>query len=382
MSDNGAAQYRRCDELVVVVAARDEADRVAETLSALGRAFPGAALLVADDGSRDETAAIARRAGAVVVSGARRVGKGRAMTVAVCAALGALVEAKDGEKGKKKDGMLVEREKGDRAGVEAKDDKRIDKECREQTEQSDESGDPEVGESGLGRMKEVFKKVGFARARARARSTTDLDVAFSGAIDPPAGAIGPTAGAIDPVAEAIGPTAGAVDPVAEAIGPTAGAVDPVAEPVVLLCDGDLGSSARELAHLVDAIRRGEADIAIASFSTRAGGGLGLALAFARWAVRRRCGLSLRAPLSGQRALRADVLADVLPFASGYGMEVAMTIDAVRAGRRIVEIELPLSHRPTGRGLAGFAHRGRQLADFVRVYVARRSNDRHLSENNL
>ena len=62
---------------------------------------------------------------------------------------------------------------------------------------------------------------------------------------------------------------------------------------------------------------------------------------------------------------------MLPFAGGYGMELAMSIDAARAGLRIVEVELDLAHRASGRSLAGFAHRARQLADFVRVYVSRR-----------
>jgi len=143
------------------------------------------------------------------------------------------------------------------------------------------------------------------------------------------------------------------------------------EPLVILCDGDLGESARELPALADAIRRGDADVAVAAFSTRAGGGFGLALSFARWAIRRRCGLSTRAPISGQRAMRARVLPDVLPFASGFGMEIGMTIDAVRSGHRVVEIPLDLFHRATGRTPAGFAHRAHQLLDFVRVYFARR-----------
>jgi glycosyltransferase involved in cell wall biosynthesis len=142
------------------------------------------------------------------------------------------------------------------------------------------------------------------------------------------------------------------------------------ERIVLLCDADLGASAGTLAALVETVRRGEADLAVAALRTRTGGGFGLALAFARWAIRRRCGLSVRAPLSGQRALRAGVLRDVLPFASGFGMEMAMTIDAVRAGHRVVELELDLAHRATGRTPAGFAHRARQLCDCVRAYAAR------------
>jgi hypothetical protein len=49
---------------------------------------------------------------------------------------------------------------------------------------------------------------------------------------------------------------------------------------------------------------------------------------------------------------------------GFGVETRMTIDAVRAGLEIAEIELPLDHRATGRDVRGFAHRGRQLADLV------------------
>jgi glycosyltransferase involved in cell wall biosynthesis len=143
------------------------------------------------------------------------------------------------------------------------------------------------------------------------------------------------------------------------------------EPIFILCDGDLAESAGGLHALADAVRRGDADMTVAAFATRVGGGVGLAVAFARWAIRRRCGLTMRAPISGQRALRAGTLEDVLPFAAGFGMEIGMTIDASRAGYRIAEIELDLSHRATGRTLSGFAHRWHQLVDFVRVYFARR-----------
>jgi hypothetical protein len=62
---------------------------------------------------------------------------------------------------------------------------------------------------------------------------------------------------------------------------------------------------------------------------------------------------------------------VLPFAHGFGMELGITIDAVRAGHRVLELDLDLAHRATGRTPAGFLHRGRQLADFVRAYLLRR-----------
>lgn len=139
----------------------------------------------------------------------------------------------------------------------------------------------------------------------------------------------------------------------------------------LLCDADLGASAARLTGLVEAVRRGECDLAVAAFQRRAGGGFGIALGFARLAVRRLCGLEATAPISGQRAMRADVLRATLPFAHGFGMEVGMTVDAVRAGFDLREHELDLSHRATGRSPAGFAHRARQLLDFARVYLSRR-----------
>ena len=57
-------------------------------------------------------------------------------------------------------------------------------------------------------------------------------------------------------------------------------------------------------------------------------------------------------------MRAEVLRAVLPFAAGYGMEVGMTVDAVRAGYRIAEIELDLEHRATGRTLGGLRRTAR------------------------
>lgn len=229
---SGEAEAR----LAVVVAARDEAERIGDTVRALRGSFPGAAVWVADDASRDGTAEAAMMAGAQVVRRGRPHGKGGNMTAAAEAALSA-------------------------------------------------APPPEL---------------------------------------------------------------------------------------VLLCDGDLGASAARLAPLVEAVRAGECELAVASFARRVGGGFGVALGFARWAIRRRCGLRTRAPISGQRALTAAALRRALPFARGFGMEIGMTIDAVRAGCRVREYELDLEHRATGRSPAGFLHRFRQLLDFVAAYRARRA----------
>ena len=64
----------------ILVAARDEEDAIAGTVAALRRQFPGAEVIVADDGSRDRTADEAERAGAHVVRLPRR-GKGQALAL-------------------------------------------------------------------------------------------------------------------------------------------------------------------------------------------------------------------------------------------------------------------------------------------------------------
>lgn len=219
-----------------MVAARNEEERIGATLDALGRAFPGAELIVADDASGDATARIARERGARVVRGERSRGKG---------------------------------------------------------------------------------------ANVAAATQVALELAAGD------------------------------------------------DSIVLLCDADLGDSAARLGPLVESVERGECDLAIAAFARRIGGGFGIALRFSRWAVERRCGVRLAAPISGQRAMRAGVLKQLLPFAPGFGLETGMDIDAARAGYRVCEIELDLEHRATRRTPRGFLHRARQLRDFVRVYLSRR-----------
>ena len=218
-------------DVVIVVAAHNEADRLPATLAALHEVFPGARVIVADDGSSDGTAEVARAGGAEVVSTGRDIGKGGAMTLAA---------------------------------------RRIE-----------------------------------------------------------------------------------------------------GQPTVVVCDGDLGASARHLPELVEAVHDGRGDLAVATFARRVGGGFGVAVGFAHWVIRRLTGLDLQAPISGQRAMRGEVLEAVLPFAPRFGMEIGMTVDAARGGFRVTEVEIDLAHRATGKTLPGFLHRFRQLRDFVRVYWSRR-----------
>src|SRR5690606_19347677 len=82
--------------VVVLVAARNEADRIGGTLEALGRALPGAKILVADDASEDGTAEVAMVGGAEVIRRGKPHGKGANMTAAAYAALPLAGPALDG----------------------------------------------------------------------------------------------------------------------------------------------------------------------------------------------------------------------------------------------------------------------------------------------
>jgi hypothetical protein len=219
------------DSLTILVAARDEADTIAATVTSLRRAFPGVEVIVADDGSRDATAERAQGAGAVVLRLPRR-GKGQALSAAERAA--------------------------------------------------------------------------------------------------PPGAL-------------------------------------------LLADADLRGDLTPLLPS-DKVSQG---LRVAAFVERRGGGFGIAKAVARAVIRLRSGFEAREPLSGQRALSAHARAAVFPLAPGFGAETRMTIDAVRAGCSVEEIELELEHRVTGRDARGFLHRGRQLVDALLAAGPLRINYRGL-----
>lgn len=142
---------------------------------------------------------------------------------------------------------------------------------------------------------------------------------------------------------------------------------PAEADAVLLLDADLGETASHAALLLEPLHDGSAQLVIAVLPSPPGsGGFGLVKALARWGIARLCGFEAQAPLSGQRALTTEALSAVLPFASGFGVEVAMTVRAAWAGLAIREVPAPMSHAATGRDIPGFLHRGRQFADVARA----------------
>lgn len=137
--------------------------------------------------------------------------------------------------------------------------------------------------------------------------------------------------------------------------------------VVALLDGDLAESAGEAGALLWPILDGQADMTIATLPKPPGsGGFGLVKGLARWGIRVLADFEATAPLSGQRALSRQAWQAATPFATGYGVEVGLTVRAARAGLRLLEVPTTMTHAATGRDVAGFTHRGRQ---FVQVAAA-------------
>ena len=141
--------------------------------------------------------------------------------------------------------------------------------------------------------------------------------------------------------------------------------------VWLFADADLGVTANGLDGVLAEVLEGRAELAVAAFPVLTGGGFGIVKRAARSGIRALTGFDAREPLSGQRAITASCLEACRPLARGFGVEVAMTIDALRGGFRVQEIDVPgLSHRPTGRNARGFLHRGRQGLDIAAALAAR------------
>ncbi len=146
--------------------------------------------------------------------------------------------------------------------------------------------------------------------------------------------------------------------------------------IFLLLDADLGASASECVKLLPLLRSSEADMTIGLLPAdpdfaRTGqrGGLGLVVRLARWGIARRTGQIFEQPLSGQRAVRRDVLERLGGrFAPGFGVEVALTVGALQAGCRVREVPTQFRHHVTGGDWRSLRHRARQLWDVARVVL--------------
>ncbi|MFB9777569.1 glycosyltransferase family 2 protein [Brevibacterium otitidis] len=143
---------------------------------------------------------------------------------------------------------------------------------------------------------------------------------------------------------------------------------------LLFIDADLEDSAVETAPLTVPVLAGETDMTIAILppQKRAGGGFGFVVGLAKKGIAGLTGFEATQPLSGMRCLSREAFDAALPFAAGWGVETAMTIDVLDAGLRVTEVECDLHHRVTGRDLRAQLHRAAQYRDVLRALTVRRA----------
>jgi glycosyltransferase involved in cell wall biosynthesis len=140
---------------------------------------------------------------------------------------------------------------------------------------------------------------------------------------------------------------------------------------LLFLDADLGDTAGQAGPLMGPVTAGTADMTIAVFAATVKlGGHGLVVGLSGAGIRRATGWQPRQPLNGQRCLTRAAFEAARPLAHGWGVETALTIDLLRQGLRITEVEVELGHRATGTGLRAQLHRAHQLTDVARALAAR------------
>ena len=158
---------------------------------------------------------------------------------------------------------------------------------------------------------------------------------------------------------------------AEAVGLLERSEDRVVPRHLLFLDADLGESAAYAAALVQPVRAGLADMTIAVFSERVrAGGHGFVVALSGSGIRRATGWLPAQPLNGQRCLTRAAFEAARPLAPGWGAETGMTIDLLRQGLRVTEVEVPMAHRATGSDWRAQVHRARQFAGVARTLAVR------------
>jgi glycosyltransferase involved in cell wall biosynthesis len=141
---------------------------------------------------------------------------------------------------------------------------------------------------------------------------------------------------------------------------------------LLFLDADLGETAAHAGPLAEPVIAGRADMTIAFFANRVKlGGHGLVVGLSGAGIERATGWRPAEPLNGQRCLTRAAFEAARPLAPGWGAETGLTIDLLRKGMRIEEVQVPLAHRATRKDLRSQVHRARQLAGVARALAARR-----------
>lgn len=141
---------------------------------------------------------------------------------------------------------------------------------------------------------------------------------------------------------------------------------------LLFLDADLGETAFWAERLIEPVVNGNADMVIAKFpQTNKNGGFGIVKRFAKNGIKMLTGNELSEPLSGQRCIRKELTNEIMEYNVGFGFEVALTLDILRAGYKISEVEIPFRHRELGRTWRGFYHRGREMIHILQTFWMKR-----------
>jgi hypothetical protein len=140
---------------------------------------------------------------------------------------------------------------------------------------------------------------------------------------------------------------------------------------LLFLDADLGETAKQAGPLIEPVRDGSVSMTIAVFSELVKlGGHGFVVRLSRDGIKRLTGWTATQPLNGQRCLTRAAFDAAQPLAAGFGVETGLTIDLLRKGFAVTEVEVHLSHRATGTDWRAQLHRGRQFRDVARALAVR------------
>lgn len=139
---------------------------------------------------------------------------------------------------------------------------------------------------------------------------------------------------------------------------------------ILLLPGSLGHHAIGAAPLVPAVTEHVADLAVALTET-SGLATGATSKVARRAVEQTSGWVPAEPLGPIRCLTREALEAAIPLAHGAGLEVGMTIDVLRAGLTVTEVECEIRHRPGGPTGRSAPARVNRYRDVMLAVTARR-----------
>lgn len=139
---------------------------------------------------------------------------------------------------------------------------------------------------------------------------------------------------------------------------------------VLILDADVGESASLAQHLIAPVVTERADLAIAVPSVSGASSPDLADTTAARGITELVDWTSRSPLATNRCLTRRAYELASPLAAGDGADVGMTIDLLRAGLRVREVEVDFDGPASPAGLAARLDRALVLKDVTRALAAR------------